>query len=170
MASEAPQTGEEILPRRRENRREDKNLEVPGSLHSVFLRVFLRVSAVRKNLTHLHQLHVNSFLLLLLELPASWLTHMWQKRIDAGIHFGILQDELGLAVFLRYRIIRLHLYRTQRLLPRHQVIRAIKGGQHQHDDRQNTPEESHNGFDILTKWHGSLVTTSGGNSPVPDSA
>lgn len=30
---------------------------------------------------------------------------MWEKRIDAGLRFGRMEDELGLAAFLRYCVI-----------------------------------------------------------------
>ena len=88
----------------------------------------------------------------------------------AGVHFGIFQDELGLAVFLRHCIHRLHVHRAERLLARHQIIRTVESGKSHREQEKDTFDESHNGFDILTKWQGKRVATSGGNSPVPHSA
>lgn len=76
---------------------------------------------------------------------------MGQNRIDAGIDFRIERDELGLSVLLRHRVIGVHLHRTQRLFPGHQVVRAIKSSHRKHENEQSALDESHSGFDILTK-------------------
>ncbi len=93
-----------------------------------------------------------------------------EEGLDAGIDFGVEHHKLGFAVFLRYGVIRLHLYGAERLLAGDHVVRAIESSQRESEKQCRTLYDSHNGFDILTKWQGSLVTTSWGNGAVPVSA
>ena len=92
---------------------------------------------------------------------------MGEQGLDAGIDFGVLHDELRFAVFLRHGIIRLDDDRAERLFARDQVIGAVEDGQGEGENQSGPLDESHNGLDILTKWQGSLVTTSLGKGAWP---
>ncbi len=95
---------------------------------------------------------------------------VWEEGLDAGIDLGVQHHELGFTVFLRYGVIRLHLYRAERLLSGDHVVSAVESGHREDEKQSDALDESHNGFDILTKWQGNLVTTSWGNGAVPVSA
>jgi hypothetical protein len=50
-------------------------------------------------------LDVGALLRMSLQIPAGHVSRAWKQRIDAGLHFRRIEDELGLATLLLHRVV-----------------------------------------------------------------
>jgi hypothetical protein len=96
---------------------------------------------------------VGAWLGMPLQIPARCVSGAWKQRVDTGSHLRRIKDELGLATFLRHRVVGHHgdlskgMAVRRHAMAEHDIVHGI--GDPGHAQRGREPDDHHSLQEML---------------------